>query len=81
MRIVLFITRTKRVTEPLLRTQIDYLIVQDLDKWSVGLLSSCARSADDRGVHALEHVRFNLNQFNIINRPTTEDTGNIEAPR
>jgi LacI family transcriptional regulator len=57
-----------RVTEPLLRTQqIDYLIVQDLDEM-VRRATQFMREipADDRGVHALEHVRFNLlTQFNI----------------
>ena len=57
-----------RVTEPLLRTeQIDYLIVQDLD----GMVRRAAQfmreiPAEDRRVHALEHVRFHLlTQFNI----------------
>jgi LacI family transcriptional regulator len=57
-----------RVTEPLLRTeQIDYLIVQDLDEM-VRRATQFLREipADDRGVHALEPVRFHLmTQFNI----------------
>jgi LacI family transcriptional regulator, galactose operon repressor len=57
-----------RVTEPLLRTgQIDYLIVQDLDEM-VRRATQFMREipADDRGVRALEHVRFHLvTQFNI----------------
>ena len=57
-----------RVTEPLLRTErIDYLIVQDLDEM-VRRATQFMREipADDRGVHALEHVRFHLmTQFNI----------------
>ena len=57
-----------RVTEPLLRTeQIDYLIVQDLDEM-VQRVTQFMREipADDRGAHALEHVRFHLmTQFNI----------------
>ena len=57
-----------RVTEPLLRTkQIDYLIVQDLDEM-VRRAALFVReiSAEDRGVHALEHVRFHLlTPFNI----------------
>ena len=57
-----------RVTEPLLRTkQIDYLIVQDLDEM-VRRATQFMREipAGDRGVHALENVRFHLlTQFNI----------------
>ena len=57
-----------RVTEPLLRTEkIDYLIVQDLDEM-VRRATQFMRGIppDDRGVHALEHVRFHLlTQFNI----------------
>jgi LacI family transcriptional regulator len=57
-----------RVTEPLLRTeQIDYLIVQDLDEM-IRRATQFLREipADDRGVHALEYVRFHLmTQFNI----------------
>jgi len=57
-----------RVTEPLLRTeQIDYLIVQDLDEM-VRRATQFLREipAADRGVHALEPVRFHLmTQFNI----------------
>ena len=57
-----------RVTEPLLRTErIDYLIVQDLGEM-VRRAAQFMREipADDRGVHALEHVRFHLlTQFNI----------------
>ena len=57
-----------RVTEPLLRTeQIDYLIVQDLDEM-VRRAAQFMREipAEDRRVHALEHVRFHLlTQFNI----------------
>ena len=57
-----------RVTEPLLRSgQIDYLIVQDLDEM-VRRAAQFLREipAEDRGVHALEHVRFHLlTQFNI----------------
>jgi LacI family transcriptional regulator, galactose operon repressor len=57
-----------RVTEPLLRAEkIDYLIVQDLDEM-VGRATQFMREipANDRGVHALEFVRFYLTtQFNI----------------
>jgi LacI family transcriptional regulator len=57
-----------RVTEPLLRRgQIDYLIVQDLDEM-VRRAAQFLReiTAEDRGVHALEHVRLHLlTQFNI----------------
>jgi LacI family transcriptional regulator len=57
-----------RVTEPLLRAeQIDYLIVQDLDEM-VRRATQFMREipANDRGVHALEFVRFHLTtQFNI----------------
>ena len=57
-----------RVTEPLLRTErIDYLIVQDLDEM-VRRAAQFMREipSEDRGVHALEHVRFHLlTQFNI----------------
>ena len=57
-----------RVTEPLLRTQqVDYLIVQDLDEM-IRRATQFMRQipAEDRGVHALEHVRFHLmTQFNI----------------
>ena len=57
-----------RVTEPLLRTErIDYLIVQDLEEM-VRRAAQFMRElpAEDRGVHALEHVRFHLlTQFNI----------------
>ena len=57
-----------RVTEPLLRTeQIDYLIVQDLEEM-VRRATQFLREipAEDRRVHALEHVRFHLmTQFNI----------------
>jgi LacI family transcriptional regulator len=51
-----------RVTEPLVRTaRIDYLIVQDLEEM-VRRATQFMRGipADDRGFHALEHVRFHL---------------------
>ena len=57
-----------RVTEPLLRAgRIDYLIVQDLEEMFRRATQFMREiPADDRGTHALEHVRFHLlTQFNI----------------